>query len=78
MIQELERLLERFGPPFLPLGFVKTRRLDDIYGQPALNVQIGDRDATILQNGEVTGSGTAVGEAVEWHISTRTITEART
>ena len=68
MLERLEKALKEFHPPFLPTGFVKTRRVDDIYGEPALNIRIGDRDATVLESGEITGAGTNVGDAIEWEI----------
>ena len=68
MLEILEKLFKDFDSPFLPKGFVKTRRIDDIYEQPALNIQIGDRDITILEDGEITGMGTNVGDAIEWEI----------
>lgn len=65
LLDTLEEIFERFEPPFLPEGFVKLTRHDH-YELPALNIQIGDRDLTILANGEITGQGTVTDR--EWHI----------
>ena len=66
LIQVLENLLARFGPPFLPAGFIEVVRFDDIYDEPALSVRIGDWNVTILESGEMTGSGHRIGGAIKW------------
>ena len=65
MLEILEAIFKQFPSPD---GFVKTKRLNDIYGQPALNIQIGDRNLTILEDGEITGTGSDVGDARQWKI----------
>ena len=56
------------GPPFLPEGFAEAEILyDGEYSQ--LHLRIGDRDVDYDLNGKRTGSGTNVGEAVQWQIT---------
>lgn len=68
LLDTLEEIFERFELPFLPEGFVKLTRQFH-YELPALNIQIGDRDLTILADGEITGQGTLV--EGKWHIEHR-------
>lgn len=68
-LKKLQKLIEQdFRPPFLPKGFVRTRDVSDIYKEPALSIDIGDRNITIGKTGEVFGTGTSVGEGIEWKI----------
>lgn len=71
MIKEIEAIMRHFGPPSFPGGFVKAKRVDEIYNQPALNVRIGDRDITIMEDGAVAGVGSRVGDNAEWIITKR-------
>ena len=68
MLEILEKIFKDFDSPFLPKGFATTMRVDNIYGKPALNIQIGNRDVTILESGKITGTGTNVGDMAEWEI----------
>ena len=45
-----------------------TKDVSDIYKQPALSIDIGDRNITIGETGKVFGAGTGVGDGVEWKI----------
>ncbi len=64
MTKFLENLAERFGPPFLPKGFlVVTPREDGTH-----ILAIGDREVELGREGEFTGSGTNVGPAKVWEI----------
>ncbi len=70
MLEELEKLLHKyFDVPFLPEGFVVVKRVDDIYGKPALSIWIGDRDVTVFEDWTSPGSGTSSGDAVRWKIA---------
>lgn len=63
-----EIILENFTEPFLPGGFVKFRDVSDIYKEPALSIDIGDRNITIGGNGDRFAAGSNVDEATEWEI----------
>lgn len=68
-LKKLQKIIkENFREPFLPKGFVNVRDVSDIYKQPALSIDIGDRNITIGETGHVFGAGTSVGEGVEWKI----------
>jgi len=68
-LKKLQKIIKQnFGTPFLPKGFVQVRDVSDIYKEPALSIHIGDRDVTIGETGEQFGSGSGVGEGVEWKI----------
>jgi len=64
MLEILEAIFEQFPSPD---GFVKTKRVDT-YEKPGLNIEIGDRNVTILEDGKITGSGSNVGDARQWKI----------
>ena len=53
-LKKLQKIIKRdFAPPFLPEGFVETRDVSDIYKEPALSIDIGDRNITIGESGKV-------------------------
>ncbi len=58
-VEFIEEIMGYFIHPFLPSDLVTTRRVDDIYGEPALNIKIGRRDVTILED-SITGAGTTL------------------
>ena len=55
---------ECYGEPFLPSGFVKAR----VTACNTLWLDIGDRNGEFDNDGERVGSGTNVGEGVEWRV----------
>lgn len=57
-LEQLQRILnEGFGEPFLKKGSVVASFEDNEDGTKELNIQIGRRDITINEDGEVTSSG---------------------
>ena len=71
-LEKLSKIIKQdFAPPFLPEGFVNVRDVSDIYKEPALSIDIGDRNITIGETGHVFGAGSGVGEGVEWKIERR-------
>lgn len=71
-LKRLQKIIkENFGTPFLPKGFVNVRDVSDIYKEPALSIDIGDRNITVGESGAVFAAGTSVGEGVEWKIERR-------
>jgi len=68
-LKKLQEIIKQdFRTPFLPKDFVQVRDVSDIYKEPALSIDIGDRNITIGENGQVFGAGTNVGEGIEWRI----------
>lgn len=67
LFQVLETLQSEFAPPFLPEGFVSMQRLAD----NRMEIRIADRDVVVGADGNVEGSGMAVGPGAEWDISPR-------
>jgi hypothetical protein len=74
---DLKKLFDYFSSPFLPEGFVQVSEVNDIYDEPALNIQIGDREITFLENGTPQGAGTNVGDGVKWEIKKKTIKKTK-
>lgn len=64
MVKELNRSL---SPPFLPEGFAEARVYEDSH-ERVLHLRIGDRDTQFGEDGNGIGSGSNVGEAVQWSI----------
>lgn len=59
-----EEINECYGEPFLPAGFVRARVTD----RGTLWLNIGDRDGEFNEDGIREGSGSRVGEAIEWRV----------
>jgi len=62
-----EEFNRSFNGSFMPDGFCKAeviRHKDKRY----LQIQLGDRDVEFDEEGNNTGSGSAVGEGVRWEI----------
>jgi len=71
-LKKLQKIIKQeFKTPFLPKGFVNVRDVSDIYKEPALSIDIGDRNITIGEHGQVFGAGSNVGEGIEWKIERR-------
>lgn len=71
-LKKLQKIIKQdFREPFLPKGFVQVRDVSNIYQEPALSIDIGDRNITIGKMGQVFGAGTNVGDGVEWKIERR-------
>ncbi len=56
-VEFVEQLMKNFEPPFCSEGLVRVKRRDEIYKEPALSIQIHNRDVTLTEEG-VVGAGT--------------------
>lgn len=62
-----EEFNRSFNKPFMPDSFCKAEVID-YKGRRYLQIRLGDRDVEFDEEGNPTGSGSAVGKAVQWKI----------
>ena len=55
-----------FNEPFMPDGFCKAEVITNSKGKRYLQIQLGDRDVEFDEKGNSTGSGSKVGDAIQW------------
>jgi len=58
-----------FNEPFMPRGFCEATISKDDRGEKILRIRLGDRDVAFDWFGNPIGSGSNLGDGIQWEIS---------